>query len=234
MTAAAFDGKAGAFARASLDRLDAIASAMERRWGVGRLPKLVDAAVAVRFAAQRDRLDNAIRADRPELISVQAEAMIRAWQALDAEATKAGAPPLAPTVWEAILPRSGEVVAIVRDSEEALTIAKDRKGAVWTLAEVAVAIEAFGEQVRAAKAAFPGAEVTAVRSIASTPALNIGSAAQDAAADSRKESTRPRRGRTPKRQSAGYSGLYGPLPHQPPATSTKPPIDWDRGDDIPF
>ena len=234
MTAAAFDGKAGAFARASLDRLDAIASAMERRWGVDRLPKLVDAVVAVRFAAQRDRLDDAIRADRHELISVQAEAMIRAWNALDAEATKAGAPPLAPTVWETVLPQSGEVVAIVRDSEEALAAAKDRKGAVWTLAEVAVAIEAFGATVRAAKAAFPGAEVTAVRSVASTPALNIGSAAQDAAADSRKESTRPRTARTPKRQSAGYSGLYGPLPHQSPATSTKPPVDWERGDDIPF
>ena len=71
--------------------------------------------------------------------------MIRAWNALDAEATKAGAPPLAPTVWETVLPQSGEVVAIVRDSEEALAVAKDRKGAVWTLAEVAVAIEAFGE-----------------------------------------------------------------------------------------
>lgn len=143
MTAAAFDGKAGAFARASLDRLDEVASVMERRWGVDRLPKLVDAALAVRFAAQRDRLDEAIRADRPELVSVQAEAMIRAWQALDAEATKARWPQLAPTVWEAVLPQSGEVVAIVRDSEEALAVAKERKGAVWTLAEVALAIEAL-------------------------------------------------------------------------------------------
>jgi len=223
MTAAAFDGKAGAFARASLDRLDAIASAMERRWGVGRLPKLVDAAVAVRFAAQRDRLDNAIRADRPELISVQAEAMIRAWNALDAEATKAGAPPLAPTVWEAVLPTSGEVVAIVRDSEEALAVAKDRKGAVWTLAEVAVAIEAFGEQVRAAKAIFPGAEVAAVRP--RTLAIGVTQRAEE-----------PARSRSTRRTSS-RSRLSFAAPARTPLLDTpsgKPPVDWERGDDIPF
>jgi hypothetical protein len=235
MTAAAFDGKAGEFARASLDRLDAIASAMERRWGVDRLPKLVDAALAVRFAAQRDRLDEAIRANHAELVSVQAEAMIRAWNALDAEATKAGAPPLAPTVWETVLPRSGEVIAIVRDSEEeAFAPANERKGAVWTLAEVAVAIEAFGEQVRAVKATFPGAEVTSVRPAAQSAALNIGSAAAETVADPRNESVRPRKTRTPKSRSAGFAGLYGPLPDRPAAPSAKPPPDWDRGDDIPF
>lgn len=234
MTAAAFDGKAGAFARASLDRLDAVASAMERRWGVDRLPKLVDANLAVRFAAQRDRLDEAIRADRPELVSVQAEAMTRAWQALDAEATKAGAPPLAPTVWETVLPQSGEVVAIVRDSAEALAVAKERKGAVWTLAEVALAIEAFGETVRATKRVFPGAEVTSVRPAAQSAALNIGSAAAETAAESRNESARPRKARTPKPRSAGFAGLYGPLPDRAAAPSAKPPPDWDRGDDIPF
>ena len=223
MTAAAFDGKAGEFARASLDRLDAIASAMERRWGVGRLPKLVDAAVAVRFAAQRDRLDDAIRADRPELISVQAEAMIRAWNALDAEATKAGAPPLAPTVWEAVLPTSGEVVAIVRDSVEALAVAKERKGAVWTLAEVAVAIEAFGEQVRTAKATFPGAEVTAVR----PRALAIGATPR---------AEEPARSRSTRRTSSRSHLSFAAPARAPPldAPSGKPPVDWERGDDIPF
>ena len=142
---------AEALAQASLDRLDAVAVTMERRWGVDRLPKLAPAELAVRFRSQAERLDEAIRSDRHEAVAVQAEAMLRAWSALDAAATKAGWQPLSPTVWEAVLSMTGEVIAIVRDADEAGLIAKDRGGAVWTLDEVAIAIEAFGDGVRAAR-----------------------------------------------------------------------------------
>jgi hypothetical protein len=46
----------------------------------------------------------------------------------------------------------------------------------------------------------------------------------------RKQPARNRRSR-----SAGFAGLYAPLlDHRPEIPSTKPPIDWERGDDIPF
>lgn len=222
---------AEALAQASLDRLDAVAVTMERRWGVDRLAKLAPAELAVRFRSQAERLDEAIRSHRHEAVAVQAEAMLRAWSALDAAATKAGWQPLSPTVWEAVLPTTGEVIAIVRDADEAGLIAKDRGGAVWTIDEVAIAIEAFGDGVRAAKRAFPGAEVTAVR----PASLPIGSGPPVAAADRETSQPRPQPTRNRRRRSAGFSGIHAPLLGQRPASpSNLPPIDWERGDDIPF
>lgn len=220
-----------ALAQACLDRLDSVASAMERKWGVDRLPKLAPAELAVRFRSQAERLNEAIRSNRHEAVAVQAEAMLRAWSALDAAATKAGWQPLSPSVWEAVLPSTGEVIAIVRDAGEAGLIAKDRGGAVWTLAEVALAIEAFGEGVRATKRAFPGAEVTAVR----PSSLSIGSAPPVAPAERNPKPARPQPPRNRRRHSMGFSAVHAPLFEPRPASpSSLPPIDWDRGDDIPF
>ena len=229
------DANEQAIADASLEQLDELATAMERRWGVGRLPKLVDAALAVRFQSQRDRLDEAIRAGEPAAMSVQAEATIRAWRALDANATKAGWPHLDAAIWEATLPATGEVIAIVRDAAEASKVAKSRigKATVWTLAEVAIAIEAFGGTVRATKAAFPGAEVKAVR----LASLNIGAVEQKPAQEARWQGRR-----YPPSQKAlsAASGFHAPPGadlanrHKPVAPSNPPPGFWERGDDIPF
>jgi hypothetical protein len=112
---------------------------------------------------QAERPDEAIRSDISAAVPAQAEAMLRAWNALDAAAITGGWKPLAPTIWEAVLPETGEVVAIVRDADEAFALGHERKGAIWTLAEVAIARRTFGDTVRAAKEAFPGADVTTVR-----------------------------------------------------------------------
>lgn len=205
------------FARAAVDRLDEIAHAMERKWGVDRLSRLVDPALASRFRAQGEKLNEALRSDRPDAIAAQAAAMERAWAALDSAAIASGAEPLAPAIWEAVLPSTGEVVAIVRTVEEAAAVARDRNGAVYTLAEVAVAIDAFGDRVRAVKATFPGASVTALR----PSSLAIGSRESKAAPPGRNRKDRP----------PGLTSFFAPLPETP---SSKPPIDWDRGDDIPF
>jgi hypothetical protein len=235
MTAAFNALPAADLAKVSLDRLDAVASAMERKWGIDRLPKLVDAPLAVRFRSQAERLDEAIRSNVSTAVSVQAEAMLRAWGALDAAAIKSGWNPLAPTIWETVLPETGEVISIVRDADEAFAFTKERKGAVWTLAEVAIAIEAFGETVRATKEAFPGAEVTAVRLVAKPGGLSIGSAAPVAATERETKPARRQPARNRRRRSVGFAGLYAPLlDPRPEIPSTKPPIDWDRGDDIPF
>jgi hypothetical protein len=64
-------------------------------------------------------------------------------------------------VWTCRLPSSGEVVALVRAEAEARRLCPDML--VFTLAEVAVAIEALGEAAIEAKRVFPGATVMAVR-----------------------------------------------------------------------
>jgi hypothetical protein len=71
--------------------------------------------------------------------------MRRAWQALDRAAHETGAQPLAPQVWECVLPSTGEIISLVRSEEEAHHVARECR--VFTVAEVAILIEALGEGV---------------------------------------------------------------------------------------
>ena len=166
--------------KAILDGLDETARQMEQKWGVGRLRLLVDDALRAKFDAQKAKLDAAIATGQEIYVRAQAAGMRRAWQVLDRTATEAGAQPLAPEVWECVLPSSGEVVSIVRTEAEAHHVA--REGEVWTLAEVGVLIERMGDEVRKVRRTFPGSAVVDVR------------------------------------------------PREPPP----PPIDWARGDELPF
>jgi hypothetical protein len=147
--------------KAILDGVDETARQMERKWGVGRLRLLVPDALRIRFDAQKAKLDAAIAADQGSYIRAQAEGMRRAWLALDREAIEAGAEPIAPEVWECVLPSTGEVVSIVRTQAEAHHVARESE--VWTVAEIAVLIERVGDQVREVKRVFPGSAVVEVR-----------------------------------------------------------------------
>ena len=147
--------------KAVLDGVDAIARQIEGKWGVGRLRLLVGDALRIKFDAQKVKLDAAIATDEEAYVRAQAEGMRRAWLALDRAATEAGAEPLAPEVWECVLPASGEVVSIVRTEIEAHHVARETE--VWTLAEIAVLIERLGDDLRQVKRAFPGSAVVEVR-----------------------------------------------------------------------
>ncbi len=162
--------------RAIIDGVDHLAGEMERKWGIERLRLLVPDELRARFDAQKDKLDAAIATNREPYVRAQAEGMKRAWRALDSAATEAGHAPLAPEVWECVLPETGEVVALVRTTAEAHLVARPDMR-VFTLPEIGRLIEALGSTVLEVKETFLGAEVTRV---------------------------------------------------------AKPPIDWARGDDIPF
>ena len=143
--------------RAILDGLDQAAHEVERKWGVGRLRPLVSDLLRARFDAQRDKLDAAIETNRGTYIRAQAEGMKRAWAALDKAATEEGHAPLAPEVWECVLPGSGEVVSITRTEAEANHVCRECR--IFMLDEIAILIEALGETVLEAKRVFPGASV---------------------------------------------------------------------------
>ena len=147
--------------KAILDGVDEIARQMERKWGVGRLRLMVSDVLRIKFDAQQAKLDAAIATDQETYIRAQADGMRRAWLALDRAATDAGADPLAPEVWECVLPATGEVVSIVRTEAEAHHVARESE--VWTLAEIAVLIERLGDEVRQVKRTFPGSAVVEVR-----------------------------------------------------------------------
>jgi hypothetical protein len=162
--------------QAMVDGLDQVALAMERKWGVGRLRLLVSDPLRAKFDEQKDRLDAALASGQEGYARIHVEGMRRAWDALDRAAADAGQAPLAPEVWECVLPETGEIVSIVRTEAEAHHVA--RQGRVFTVAEIATLIAGLGDAVLEIKRQFPGAAVTGIRQ--------------------------------------------------------KPPIDWSRGDDIPF
>jgi len=87
--------------------------------------------------------------------------MKRAWAALDRAAHDAGEKPLAPEVWECVLPSTGEVVSLVRTDTEAHHVARECR--VFTVDEVAILIDAVGDGILHIKQKFPGATVTGIR-----------------------------------------------------------------------
>lgn len=144
--------------------LDEQVSALERKWGVDRLPRLVSPELATRFRQAADlHAAEAPYADPPRLAELDAM-MARAWAALDADATSRGAEPLPPACFEV---DSGDpargVIVIALDNTHAQALAlrakqEGRRVETWTLAEVAAVMR--GHAITAAvKAAFPGAGV---------------------------------------------------------------------------
>lgn len=156
------------FQKSIIDGVDFIATQMERKWGIGRLRLIVDDTLRTKFDAQFEKFNAAIEAGQTDLISVQAEGMKRAWQALDKAADAAGQKPLSAEVWEVTLPGSGRIVAVVRTSEEAHLVATpDRE--TWTLSEISHLIEHAGTLVADIKRTFPGAEITAIHGKTNSP-----------------------------------------------------------------
>lgn len=73
--------------------VDAVALAIERKWGIGELPTRVSAEWRTRFAQQAWKLDAAIESGLEVEVRTHAAAMIRAWAKLDQLATEAGQVP---------------------------------------------------------------------------------------------------------------------------------------------
>ncbi|MCA0318212.1 MAG: hypothetical protein LCH88_09100 [Proteobacteria bacterium] len=150
--------------RAEIDGVDALAGAMEAKWGVDRLRLLVGPDLREKFDRQRLKLNQAIRQGSLEDVRREAPRMATAWRVLDREAMAAGATACDPDVLEIAMP-CGMVAAIVRDIADARKVqsqADGRRVAVYSHDEIGRILERFRD-VSAVKVMFPGAEVTAVR-----------------------------------------------------------------------
>lgn len=150
----------------ALAPLDEVARQMEAKWGVERLPGLVSTETAARFGSATEKLERAIEANDLTEIKTRAPILIRGWQALDREATEAGAAPLPKEAWAFEV--FGRPAAVVANRASARLVQEIQpESAVYTLEEVGRLIEAATERlapmVAEAKRAFPGAEVVAVR-----------------------------------------------------------------------
>ena len=150
---------------ASLTQLDDLANAMERKWGIDRLTRLVPPEAQARWLATLEACKDewTSQADKDAM-------MMRAWRGMDAAATAAGAEPLPPGLWEQRAD-DGTIVVICRDNEHAqveiLRAKHDgRVVATWTLEEVVRVVMAKNSAViNQIKTTWPGATVERDRPI---------------------------------------------------------------------
>ncbi len=149
----------------SLRPLDEMVHQMEKRWGVDRLPSLVESELAARFGAAKAKLDAAIDENEPAEVQKRVRVMMKGWKTLSDAAEKAGAAEISAGIWEGRAD-SGVKYAFCRTDAEAHLAAKERKDyRVFSVAELVRLLEARYSNLMAAKRHFPGATVEKVRQI---------------------------------------------------------------------
>ena len=110
---------------------------IEDRWGVDRLPELVDHSLRERFYKQRERLDAAIQANVGSEVQREAEVMLKGYKHLIKAAEANGFGELVGEVWEAQMP-DGRVLAIAKTRDEANKAARDNRDiVVYSIDEIA-------------------------------------------------------------------------------------------------
>lgn len=143
--------------------LNRVATELEEKWGMDRLPGLVDEDLAARFASAAQKLDEAVASKDQERIKERAEIMRRGWLKLDEAAEAAGHEAWQqPDVWEGRRP-DGKTFLVVKDKATAVAANRDRGLGVWTLEEIGRLLENFDKDgfTQALKEEF-GAELVAI------------------------------------------------------------------------
>lgn len=151
----------------AIEALDEVAGQMERKWGVGRLPRLVPVDLAEKFWRQVEKLNAQITEEATAgfaNVEREAQRMANAWMALDAAAEAAGADHASAQYLTARM-SDGRSLVICSDLEGMGVWLKqnpDSAAAVWTMEEVARVLEGF-DLVNKTKHLFDGAVIEEVR-----------------------------------------------------------------------
>ncbi len=141
---------------------DEMARAMDRKWGVNRLPDLVSPEMNQRWAQAMINLNFAINSADPELTAARVAACLRGFAAMDREAEAAGHKPIPPAAQE--IEVGGKLCAVLWDDAQWPAYMALRPGVrTYSPREVANALDAYGGTVAAIKDQWPGSQVTAVR-----------------------------------------------------------------------
>ena len=139
----------------------------ETRWGIGRLPNLVEAELRTRFWSQIERLNEAIRANNPTEVEHQVKVTLRGWEALEKRADERKAKQLTGIAWTATSDDGTKTVCIVMNKHEIPHIKQSMPDAdVFSVCEVANVMAAWTEKndiAKQVKDMFPGAHVTKVQ-----------------------------------------------------------------------
>jgi len=144
---------------------DRVASEMERKWGIDRLPELVDAELRERFWQTVHRLNVAIDKNDPDEVRRHADAAARGWYALDRAAVAAGALPPSGEGYDARIDET-RVLRVCKTIEDATVSQRERPDVVAvSVEEIARIWKVWDERdiLAQAKQAFPGAEIMEAR-----------------------------------------------------------------------
>lgn len=154
------------FAIAPFDRE---ALAMEKRWGIDRLPELVSPETAARYGHAMADLNAAIEKNEPAAVLACANNCIKGLGVMDAEATQRGAQPASGDFWEYRLDDGNPEpfhFAVMADDKEWMQ-AKDRRPELqfFTMREVAIALQAYtaNKLFAAVKEKFPEARIAKIK-----------------------------------------------------------------------
>ena len=147
--------------------VDHVASTLEARWGIRRLPLIVSDDTRLRFRSACVLWAEAIKGWQIGEVTRAGAMMRRAWAALEAEAVSLGHAPIEPRSLEATLP-DGTVLAIVASADDAHHVAGNaagRKVIALTVEEVARLFQKYGREdlQTSILAEFPGATVALKR-----------------------------------------------------------------------
>lgn len=146
----------------ALGPLDRVATQMDQIWGVDRLVALQSPTVAAKYGARMAELNAAISACDPEAAAKVVSILIANLHRMNELALEAGHKPIIAELWEAEI--DGFHFGILRDADAWPAARAQRPGlTIFNMREVANALKSYGDLVVAAKQAFPGAQVAAVR-----------------------------------------------------------------------
>lgn len=146
-----------------LGPFDNAVRAMDRKWGVDRLPELVSTESALKWGKAVAGLNEAIQSEDPERVKKWVDGCLRGLDMMDEEATKSGQPISDPQIWE--YQYEGQQYGIIEDGRHwPAAYAKRPKLVIFSMREVAIALHAHRNGlVEAVKLAFPGAEISGIR-----------------------------------------------------------------------
>lgn len=145
-----------------LGPFDTAVRAMDKKWGVDRLPEIVSTESSAKWGKAMAGLNDAILSDDADKVKFWVEVCLRGLKAMDEEAVNSGQPISDPAIWE--YEYEGTVYGIIEDGRHwPAAYAKRPKLVIFTMREVAIALHAHRNGlVEAVKMAFPGAAISGI------------------------------------------------------------------------
>jgi hypothetical protein len=141
---------------------DRAARLADHAWGINKLVELVSPTTAAKYGSAIAKLNAALAADNAEDVAARAAVCMRGLVALETEARAAGHTPATEAYWHA--EHEGRPYILARDIRDWPAIEAKHPGVpIYSLREVGLALQAYGQTVVAIKAALPGAQVGETR-----------------------------------------------------------------------